>query len=214
MRVGNLPGIRRLPIYLDILRKLSESGLETVSAHILAEEAGLLVSVVRKDIEMTGATGKTGVGFCIDALVSNIETFLGWDNPYYAFLAGVGNLGSALLGYEGFRNHGLHIVAAFDVNPEAIGRVVHEVEVLHLDTLCGLAQRLHVSTGIITVPSAQAQGVADLFVTAGITRIWSFAPKILRVPSNVTIQREDLAAGLAELLVRSARRSERRPLVL
>ncbi|MDR1490550.1 MAG: redox-sensing transcriptional repressor Rex [Desulfovibrio sp.] len=206
MRVGNLPGIRRLPVYLDILRKLRESGTETVSAHILAVEAGLLVSGVRKDLEMTGATGKTGVGFSIDSLVASIETFLGWDNPYQAFLAGAGNLGSALLGYEGFRNHGLHIVAAFDVNPGVIGRIVHDVKVWPLDELCGLAQRLHVNTGIITVPSSQAQSVADLFVTAGITRIWSFAPEILRVPSNVIVQREDLAAGLAELLVRSARR--------
>ncbi|MDR2800133.1 MAG: redox-sensing transcriptional repressor Rex, partial [Desulfovibrio sp.] len=176
MRLGNLPGIRRLPIYLDVLRKLQESGTETVSAHTLAGEAGLLVSVVRKDIEMTGATGKTGVGFSIDALIVNIEAFLGWDNPYQTFLAGVGNLGSALLGYEGFRNHGLHIVAAFDVNPGVVGRTVHDIEVLPLDRLCGLAQRMHVNTGIITVPSSQAQSVADLFVTAGITRIWSFAP--------------------------------------
>jgi redox-sensing transcriptional repressor len=210
MRVGNRPGIRRLPIYLDIMRKLRESGLETVSAHILADEASLLVSVVRKDIEMTGATGKTGVGFSIDALIANIETFLGWDNPCQTFLAGVGNLGAALLGYEGFRNHGLHIVAAFDTSPAIIGRIVHNVKVLPLDELRGLARRLQVSAGVITVPSSQAQSVAELFVTAGITSIWSFAPQILRVPDNVTVQREDLAAGLAELLVRSARRRERR----
>ncbi|MCC8181083.1 MAG: redox-sensing transcriptional repressor Rex, partial [Planctomycetes bacterium] len=56
---------------------------------------------------------------------------------------------------------------------------------------------------IITVPSSSAQQIADLFIEGGIDRIWSFAPQILTVPEHVTVQREDLYAGLAELLVRS-----------
>jgi redox-sensing transcriptional repressor len=207
MRVGNLPGIRRLPIYLDILRGLRRNGVKTVSTPMIAEAAGLVVPVVRKDIEMTGATGKTGVGFVVDALIADIEAFLGWDNPRAAFLAGVGHLGSALLGYDGFRNYGLYFVAAFDVDVDVIGRSVHGIEVFPPEKAVAMARRLHISTGVITVPSVRAQEVADLFVIAGITRIWSFASAILNVPDEVTVQREDLAAGLAELLVRSARRA-------
>jgi redox-sensing transcriptional repressor len=210
MRVSNLPGIRRMPIYLDILRRYQQEGQESTSIPALAEASGLLASVVRKDIEMTGAAGKTGVGFSVNALVADIEAFLGWDNPNDAFLAGVGNLGSALLGYEGFHNHGLRIVAAFDVDPSVIGRHVHGIEVFPLEKVVPLAQRLRIVTGVIAVPSSQAQLTADLFVAAGITRIWSFAPRVLTVPDTVTVQREDLASGLAELLVRSANRETRR----
>lgn len=206
MRVGNLPGIRRLPIYLDILRRFQRDSQVTTSSNAIAAAAGVVVSVVRKDIEMTGAAGKTGVGFSIEKLISDIEIFLGWSNPQDAFLVGTGHLGSALLGYNEFRGHGLNIVAAFDVDPNKVGIRVHNVEVLPLSKLVPLAQRMHIGIGVLTVPSHSAQQVADVFVEAGITRIWSFATQILVVPPGVTVQREDLSAGLAELLVRSSGR--------
>ncbi len=208
MRVGNLPGIRRLPMYLGILRQLRRDGQTTTSAPVLAEASGLVVSVVRKDIEMTGANGKTGVGFPIEELIATIEAFLGWDNPLAAFLAGAGHLGSALLGYAGFHRHGLDIVAAFDVDPAKIGNSIHGIDVLPLEKMAGLARRMHIGLGIITVPSHAAQQVADRMIGAGITRIWSFAATVLNVPAAVTVQREDLSAGLAELLVRAGKQEE------
>ena len=202
MRVGNLPGIRRLPFYLNILRRLKRSGREIISAINLADESGNAVPVVKKDIEMTGAVGKTGVGYNIATLIDDIENFLGWNNPNDAILVGVGNLGSALLGYDGFKRHGLNFVAAFDANPEKSGKRNHDVEVLALDKMPPLLERLHIKTAVLTVPAAAAQGAADMLVSAGITRIWNFAPIMLSVPEGVFVQREDLSAGLAELLVR------------
>lgn len=203
MRVGNLPGIRRLPLYLDVLRECRRRGAEQVSTSLLAERTGFVVPVVRKDLEMTGAFGKAGVGFPVEELIGTVEAFLGWDNPNDAFLAGVGGLGSAIINHDEFRGHGLNIVAAFDVDPARIGWRIHGVEVLPINKLIDLAKRMHVTMGVITVPGSQAQAIADLFVAAGITRIWSFATTILSVPDHVTVQREDLSAGLAELLVRA-----------
>lgn len=203
MRVGNLPGIRRLPIYLNLLRQLKNEGQGTASAATLAARAGLVASVVRKDLEMTGAVGTTGIGFNIDALIADIESFLGWDNPHDAFLIGAGNLGGALLGHQELTSHGLKFVAAFDADPVKVGQSIHGIEVLPMDKLVSLAQRLHPGVVVITVPPGHAQAVADLAVEAGIRRIWSFAAEILQVPPGTTVQREDLSAGLAELLVRS-----------
>lgn len=204
MRIGNLPGIRRLPIYLDILNKYRREKLDSTSTSMLAEETGQVVSVVRKDLEMTGAYGKAGVGYPVRELIRTIENFLGWDNPNDAFLVGVGSLGSAIVNHDEFRNHGLNIVAAFDTDPGKIGWHIHGIEVLPVTKLADLAKRMHIGMGVITVPASQAQAVADLFVESGISRIWSFATPILSVPDHVTVQREDLSAGLAELLVRSA----------
>ncbi len=212
MRIGNLPGIRRLPMYLSILRRFQREGQAAVSSLDIAGAAGVVVSVVRKDIEMTGASGKTGVGFATEQLIADIEGFLGWSNPLGAFLAGAGHLGSALLGYDELHRHGLDIIAAFDVDPNKIGIRVHNTEVLPMHKMGDLARRMHIVTGIITVPSHSAQQVADLMVEAGITRIWSFAATILAVPAGVTVQREDLSAGLAELLVRSGARDILHPL--
>lgn len=209
MRTGNLPGIRRLPVYLNILRRMRSHGGKTVTAVAVAREAGQVVSVVKKDLEMTGATGKTGVGFDLEEIIADIEAFLGWDNPNDAFLVGAGSLGSALINHDRLRLNGLNIVAAFDTDPNKIGWRIHDIEVLPLTKLSSLAARMHVTLGIITVPSAQAQGVADLLVSSGITRIWSFAEDILSVPDGVVVQREDLSAGLAELLVKSNAANEK-----
>ena len=202
MRIGNLPGIRRLPFYVNILRRLRKEGREIISAVTLAEEAGQAVPVVKKDIEMTGAVGKTGVGYAVDTLIDDIENFLGWNNPNDAILVGVGNLGSALLGYETFKRHGLNFVAAFDNNPERRSQRNHDIEVMPMEKLANLVRRMHVKTAVVTVPAAVAQATADILVDAGITRIWNFAPVMLAVPDGVLVQREDLSAGLAELLVR------------
>jgi redox-sensing transcriptional repressor len=202
MRVGNLPGIRRLPMYLNLLRQFRNEGYPTVSATALALRAGLVTSVVRKDIEMTGAVGTTGVGYNTEALIAGIETFLGWDNPFDAFLIGVGSLGTALLGHKELRGHGLTFVAAFDADPAKAGMIVHGVEVLPVEKLPDLARRMHIGVGVLTLPPDQAQAAADMLVEAGITRIWSFAAGVLQVPEGVVVQREDLSAGLAVLLVR------------
>ena len=182
--------------------------MTSTSSPLLASEAGFVVSVVRKDIEMTGAVGTTGKGFPIDNLIADIEAFLGWDNPFDAFLVGAGNLGSAILGCDEFRRQGLNIVAAFDSDPEKVGRRIHDVEVLPVEKLVSLAGRMHIGIGVLTVPSEYAQSVADILVGAGVTRIWSFAAGILSVPDGVTVQREDLSAGLAELLVKSTKLSQ------
>ena len=193
-------------MYLTVLQRFWREGVATTSAATLADQTGQVASVVRKDLEMTGTVGTTGKGFSVCRLIADIEEFLGWNNPHDAFLAGVGHLGTALLGCREFRAQGLNIVAAFDVDPHKIGQRIHGTEVLPLEKMASLVQRLHIGIGILTVPLSEAQQVADIFISSGIYRIWNFTAQILNAPPHVTVQREDLSAGLAELLVRSASR--------
>ena len=204
MRVGNLPGIRRLPMYLTLLRHFKDSGQEKVSAAALAGKAGLVTSVVRKDLEMAGAVGTTGIGYETESLITVIEAFLGWDNPYDAFLVGAGNMGTALLCTRQLRDK-LNFVAAFDADPAKVGRAVCGVEVMPMEKLAPLAERMHIGVGVLAVPPGAAQAAADMLVAGGIKRIWSFAPEIIEVPEGVVVQREDLSAGLAVLLVRGGK---------
>jgi redox-sensing transcriptional repressor len=114
-------------------------------------------------------------------------------------LAGTGSLGSALLGYERFRHHGLEIVAAFDIDPEKIGRQIHGREVLPLISLPEFVGRSQTLVGVIATPAGSAQMVADLLVEGGIRAIWNFAPAHLRVPEHVILVNEDLYHSLASL---------------
>jgi len=198
-KVINLPTVRRLPSYLYQLRPLRDAKVEYVSGTYLAQQLKLDPVQVRKDLEVTGIVGRPRVGFPVNLLIKTIEEYLGWHNTTEAFLVGVGSLGTALLGYEGFPQHGLRIVAAFDHNAAKVGQEVHGTLVLPMEKLPDLAHRLHVRIGIIAVPADQAQTVAEQLIEARITGIWNFAHVQLQVPTGVIVQNEDLSVGLAVL---------------
>jgi redox-sensing transcriptional repressor len=198
-KTAGVPTLKRLPLYLRLLRQMKEAGEEYASGAVVARELGLDPIVVRKDLAITGAVGRPRLGFHMDEIIPAIEDFLGWSNTSDAFLAGVGNLGTALLGYQGFEQHGMRIVAAFDTNPEIIGQKIHGKIVLDIKKLSTLAKRMHVQIGIITATASVAQSIADTMIAGGIRGIWNFTPAKLNVPKHVILQREDLASSLAVL---------------
>ena len=191
--------IRRLPQYLRVFYHLHDYGRELVSSTVIAEETHLLPIVVKKDLQAVGAPSKLRAGFKVAGTIAIIEKFLGWNNLNKAFLVGVGHLGEALLGFNGFKNHGLEIVSAFDTSPDKVGSRVHDVPVFHTAQLAGMIAQEDLKIAILTVPAEVAQGITDTLVTAGIEAIWNFAPVRIVVPESVIVQQEDISSGLAEL---------------
>jgi redox-sensing transcriptional repressor len=212
-----LPTIRRLPGYLRFLRTLKARGREVVSCTHIADELTLTSIQVRKDLALTGIVGKPRVGYDVPELIDAIEEFLGWKNTSDAFLVGAGSLGRALLGYDGFQEAGLNLVAAFDVDTAKIGTQIHGREVLALERMHDLAMRMHVLIGVLTVPAAAAQDVATMMVMAGMRAIWNYTPVKLEVPDNVIVEDVKLTSSLAVLcsrlgdLLRSEATRRRRP---
>jgi len=200
------PSLNRLPQYHHYLRELSAKGLTTISCTVIGRDLNLVPVQVRKDLQYTGIIGKPKTGYSIPELIRAIETFLGWNNVHDAFLAGAGNLGTALLGHERFSNFGLRIVAAFETDPQKIGQWVHGKVVLPLDRLADLARRMSIHLGIITVPAEHAQSIAEEMVKGGIQAIWNFAPVRLKVSSQIIVHNEDLYSSLASLSWKLARR--------
>uniref|UniRef100_A0A7C3E978 Redox-sensing transcriptional repressor Rex n=1 Tax=Gracilinema caldarium TaxID=215591 RepID=A0A7C3E978_9SPIR len=200
-KIPATPSIRRLPSYLHIIRQAEKDGEEYISGTVIANELNLEPIQVRKDLAITGIIGKPKKGYPVHALITAIEHFLGWDAIRDAVLVGVGNLGSALMGYQEFQFHGLNIVAAFDKDPKKIGSTVHGVPVLPLDTMELQVRNLGVTMAILTVPSTAAQETADMLVKAGVSAIWNFTNVKLKVPDSVVVQKEDLSSGYAMLCV-------------
>ena len=200
------PSLKRLPQYHHYLKDLEAKGISRVSCSVIGLDLGLVAVQVRKDLQYTGIIGKPKTGYSVSELILAIETFLGWNNINEAFLVGVGNLGTALLGHERFSKFGLRIVAAFDTDPNKIGQWIHEKAVLSLDKLADLAPRMSIHLGIITTPAEVAQTVADEMVKGGIQAIWNFAPVKLKVPEDIIVHNEDLYSTLASLSWKLARR--------
>lgn len=191
--------LRRLPLYHRFLKQIQKDGKDAISCTAIGLDLNLDPTQVRKDIEFTEITGRPKVGYVIGELVDAIERFLGWNNTTEAFLIGAGSLGAALLGYGKFHECGLNIVAAFDSDRFRCHTVIHGKHVLHISKLPELMRRMHIHIGIITVPAAAAQGVADLLVAGEVMAIWNFAPVRLRVPEHVIVHNEDLYCSLAAL---------------
>jgi len=198
--------LKRLPQYHHYLMDLEAKGIRQVSCTMIGADLNCVPVQVRKDLQYTGIIGKPKTGYSVPELIQAIETFLGWNNVTEAFLVGAGNLGTALLGHERFSKFGMRIVAAFDTDPNKIGKWIHERAILPLEELDDLAKRMSIHLGIITTPAETAQAVADEMVRAGILAIWNFAPVRLKVPENIFVHNEDLYSSLASLSWKLSRR--------
>ncbi len=194
------PTLRRLPIYYQYLKKWhAETHLDYISSNQIGADLNVLPIQVRKDLEVTEAVGKPKLGYNVAELISTIEAFLGWDNTTDGYLVGVGNLGSALLGYQGFKEYGLNIIAAFDTDEGKVGKEIHGTMVLPVEKLSNMIRRMGIKIGILTVPAHSAQALAETMVNAGIRAIWNFSPVKINVPAHVIVQHENLASSLVVL---------------
>ncbi|WP_010255659.1 redox-sensing transcriptional repressor Rex [Treponema primitia] len=200
-KIPATPSVRRLPSYLNIIRQIQKEGGKYISGTLIAQELSLEPIQVRKDLAITGVIGKPKKGYPINTLISAIERFLGWDSMQDVILVGAGNLGSALMGHQEFRLHGLHIVAAFDKNLQKSGTTIHGVRVFSIEDLETEIHKLGVKVAILTIHSSAAQETTDILVKAGILGIWNFTSVKLRVPESVVVQTEDLSSGYAMLCV-------------
>ena len=132
-------------------------------------------------------------------LIREIEAYLGCGEENKTVLIGAGNLGKALLSYDGFLDYGLNVIAAFDIDPKVVGSCIGTKPVLAMKQLEEICQKHSIKLGIITVPAAAAQTACDELVSYGIEAVWNFAPTVLKVPAGVLVENENLASSLAVL---------------
>ena len=191
--------IYRLSIYHRCLEKLVGNGVVTVSSSTLARAAGVNASQIRKDIANLGQYGTRGLGYPVDTLMRSIHETLGRERFQPVILVGAGNLGSALLRYQGFEKEGFQVIAAFDADPGSATRRVVGVPVHHESMLEDFITRESVKLAILCVPAEFAQAVANRLVGAGIQGILNFSPVVLEVSPEVTVNNVDLALELEHL---------------
>ena len=196
------PTLRRLPWYLSNIKLMKEKGEQYVSSTQISKEINIDASQIAKDLSYVNISGRTRVGYNIDALIEVLESFLGFTNMHKAFLFGVGSLGAALLRDSGLHHFGLEIVAAFDVNPELVGKDLNGIPIFHSDDFEAKMKEYDVNIGVLTVPINIAQEITDKMVDGGIKAVWNFTPFRIRVPENIVVQNTSLYAHLAVMFNR------------
>ena len=196
------PTLRRLPWYLSNIKLMKEKGEQYVSSTQISKEINIDASQIAKDLSYVNISGRTRVGYNIDALIEVLESFLGFTNMHKAFLFGVGSLGAALLRDSGLHHFGLEIVAAFDVNPELVGKDLNGIPIFHSDDFETKMKEYDVNIGVLTVPINIAQEIKNKMVDGGIKAVWNFTPFRIRVPENIVVQNTSLYAHLAVMFNR------------
>jgi len=191
--------VRRLPIYLHVLNELSRSEVQTVSSQHLGQKLDLNPAQIRKDLAYFGEFGRKGIGYDVSYLIEKIRQILKLDRRLNVALIGAGNLGQALCNYNTYSKDNMKIVAVFDALPSKIGTSINHMAVQPMEQLKETVEQLQIRIGIITVPAAEAQNVADRLVAAGVEGILNFAPAILKVPDEVRIHHADFTTELLSL---------------
>lgn len=192
--------VERLSLYVRELTRLHRQRVGFASSRRLAEHLGLTDAQVRRDLSYFGQFGTSGRGYEVQRLQATLSRILGIrGRTWHVALAGVGNLGSALLAYRGFRERGLLFRVVVDTDPQKIGRVIQGLTIAPSDQLAELIRRHQIHIGIITVPSEAAQTVCDQFIAGGVRAIVNFAPARLEIPAGVRLRSVDLAIELEAL---------------
>jgi redox-sensing transcriptional repressor len=191
--------VGRLSLYLRRLEGLHAEGVGRVSSGLLGEALGVTDTQVRKDLASLGRLGHPGIGYDVSDLITAIRSTLGIDREWAAALVGVGNLGRALLRYQGLAARNFRIVALFDTDPAKVGQVAEGLVVHPTSRMGEVIPPAGAELGILTVPASAAQNVADELIAAGVKGLLNFAPGVVRAPAGVSVVNVDLTMQLEQL---------------
>jgi len=152
---------------------------------------------VRKDLGYFGEFGIRGVGYEVKELQEEVKKILAINREWRMGIVGIGNLGVALLRHENFPARGFHFIAAFDSDPDKIGRTLRLGFVIRdVNELKEASKDLEMDIGVITTPAAGAQATADRFIDAGINAILNFSPAQIHVPEYCIVENIDFTIKL------------------
>ena len=193
----------RLSRYLQVLTQARKMGRETISSQELADYTHVNSTQIRRDLSGFGKFGKRGVGYNVDALLSEIRRILRTSGQHNIALFGAGHLGQAIAGSDIFAEHGFRVVAVFDSDPAKLGAPIGPDGALHVRPYTGIAEVVEqegVVVGVIAVPTAAAQEVAGDLVAAGVRIIFNYSEALLQVPPGVTVHTSSPAVDLLHAL--------------
>lgn len=201
VKILNKNQLRRMPDYLTVIKDLKGRGNKYINCQELADILNLNREQVKKDIAVVSTkSGIPNKGRDINQLIMDIENVLGYDDIHNAILVGVGDLGKALLKYQGFKEYGLKIVGAFDNDEKVIGQMINDIRVRDVKTLPKVFRDYNAKIGIICVPKEHAQEIVDVLVESGAMAIWNFAPATLvSKKEGVIISNTNMATSLSVL---------------
>ena len=171
----SLPVIRRLPRYFRYICELKSAGKTRVSSSQLADIMGSTPSQVRQDFNCFGGFGQQGIGYSVDLLHEEISHLLFPNDSVNAILVGAGSLGATIANFVLTDAEGVNLTAIFDNNANLVDKTLHNIKILHADTIVEYCHNNKVDLIIVCIPKSAAEKFAADLVKTNVKGIWNFS---------------------------------------
>ena len=151
---------------------------------------------IRKDISCLGAlvessglsSAGTSAGYAPERLVPLIKEALGLDKRRKFCVVGLGRLGSAYLYIDSAALGEFELAAGFDTNVNRVEILKSPVPLYPAHKMGEVISRFGIEIALLCVPAEAAQEAAEKLAAAGIRGILNFAPAVITVPQEITVQ--------------------------
>jgi redox-sensing transcriptional repressor len=190
--------LKRFLHYRLCLVKFQRLGFRKVFSYNLGEEASVTAEQVRKDFSLFGIKGSKRGGYDLEYLLNAINDIFKQNGERLVILIGCGNIGQALINYQGFKENKIIIVAGFDLDPSKYSKKF-AIPIYPPDRIPEIVNKFRIKTAIIAVPDIAGQEICDKLMSVGIKGILNFSPVLLRVPENVVVNYVNLQNELETL---------------
>ncbi len=196
-----LPGktVERLSKYRRALHGSLAENRSYIFSHELAALLHITAVQVRRDLMLIGYASVMRKGYDIRELINRIGEVIDAHGGLNVAIVGMGNLGRAITGYFMGKRTNLNVVAAFDVDPQKVDKVVAGVKCYHLDQIKKLKSELDITIAVLAVPPDQAGKVTPLLVSNGIRGLMNFTTVPLKVPDNVFLEEFDMITSIEKV---------------
>ena len=154
--------ISRLPRYYRYLRGLLDQGVERISSEELSRLMKATASQIRQDLNHFGGFGQQGYGYNVKSLYREIGNILGVEVAHNIIVIGAGNLGRALVKYNGFSQHGFNFCSLFDNDENLCGKSVNGVRIRNISEVEDYLKKNSVDIAALTIPMTMGREMSDV----------------------------------------------------
>lgn len=191
--------VERLSEYRRTLYNCIARGKTHIYSHELAGLHNITAVQVRRDLMLIGYSSLKKKGYDAQELINVIGSLIDHEVSLNVAVVGMGNLGRAITAYFNGKRPKLNIVAAFDVDPNKVNRVISGVNCYHMKDMNDVVRQNSISIAIIAAPPDSAATVAELLVNAGVKGILNFTTVPINVPQTVYLEEYDMITSMEKV---------------
>ncbi|MDE5962437.1 MAG: redox-sensing transcriptional repressor Rex [Alistipes sp.] len=191
--------IERLSEYRRTLLASHKQGITHIFSHVLAGIHGITAVQVRRDLMLIGFSSDTKKGYDVEVLIDYISNILDSPTAMHVAVVGMGHLGQAITKYFNSKGLKLRITAAFDIDPEKVGKTIDGIPVYHMDKFETTVEDNDISIVIVSSPTSVAPKLVVPIINAGIRGVLNFTSTPLNFPQGIIVENYDITTLLEKV---------------